>query len=90
MEQQPKVEEIVDREETKNSTKNPIEEDKDAILIQLLEETTWVNGTNVATKLAIKENDKKEENTDKELVPEEFHDYLDIFSEEKAHPFPEP
>ena len=26
----------------------------------------------------------------KELVPKEFHDYLDIFSKEKAHQFPEP
>ena len=63
MEQQPKVEEIVDKEETKNYTKNPIEEDKNAILIELLEETTWINKTNVATELAIKENDKKEEKT---------------------------
>ena len=55
------------------------------ILIELLEETTWINKTNITTKLAIKENNKKEEKTDKELIPEEFHDYLDIFSEEKAH-----
>ena len=61
MEWQPKVEEIVDEEETKNYMKNPIEEDKDAILIELLEETTWINKTNVAMELAIKENDKKEE-----------------------------
>ena len=40
MEQQPKVEEIVDKEETKNYTKSPIKEDKNAILIELLEETT--------------------------------------------------
>ena len=84
-EQQPKVEEIVDKEETKNCTNNPIEEDKNAILIQLLEEATWINKTNVATELAIKENNKKEEKTDEELVPKEFHNYLDIFSEEKAH-----
>ena len=67
MEQQPKVEEIVDKEETKNHTNNPIEEDKDAILIDLLEGVTWINKTNVATKLAIKENDKKEEKTNEEL-----------------------
>ena len=70
--------------------KNLIEEDKDAILIKLLEETTWINKTNVATELAIKENNKKEEKTDEELVPKEYHEYLDIFSEEKAHQFPEP
>ena len=88
MEQQPKVEEIDDKEETKNYMKNPIEEDKDEILIKLLEKATWINKTNVATELAIKENDKKEEETDEELVPKEFHEY--IFSEEKAHQFPEP
>ena len=89
-EQQLKIEEIVDKEETKNHTNNLIEEDKNAILIELLEESTWINKTNVATELAIKENDKKEGKTNKELVPKEFHDYLDIFSEEKAHRFPEP
>ena len=85
MERQLKVEEIADKEETKNYTKNPIEEDKNAILIELLEGTTWINKMNVATELAIKKNNKKEEKTDKELVPKEFHEYLDIFSEEKAH-----
>ena len=90
MKQQLKVEEIVDEEETKNYTKNLIEEDKNVILTILLEETTWINKMNVATELAIKENNKIEEKTDKELVPKEFHDYLDIFSEEMAHRFPEP
>ena len=85
MEQQPKVEEIVDEEETENYTSNPIKGDKNTILIELLEETTWINKINMATELAIKENDKKEEKTNEELVPKEFHDYLDIFSEEKAH-----
>ena len=90
MEQPPKVEEIIDEEETKNHTNNLIEEDKNVILIKLLEETTWINKTNIVTGLAIKENDKKEEKTNEELVPEESYDYLDIFSEEKAHQFPEP
>ena len=31
---------------------------------------------NVATELAIKENDKKEEKTDEELVPKELHAFL--------------
>ena len=90
MEQQPKVEEIIDKEEVKNHTNNPIEEDKNMILIKLLEAMTWIKKTNVVTELAIKENDKKKEKTNEELVPEEFHDYLDIFCEEKAHRFPEP
>ena len=69
---------------------NLIEEDKDAILIELLEEMTWINKMNVATELAIKENNKNKEKTNEELVPKEFHDYLDIFSKEKAHQFLEP
>ena len=81
MEQQPKVEEIVDKEEIKNHTNNPIKEDRKGILIELLEDTTWINKTNIATELAIEENDKKEKKTDKELVPEKFHNYLDILSE---------
>ena len=87
---QPKVKEIVDEEETKNYTNNSIEGDKNTIFIELLEESTWINKMNMATELAIKENNKKEEKTDEELVPKEFHDYLDIFSKEKAHQFPEP
>ena len=63
---------IVDEEETKNHTKNLIKEDKNMILIELLEETAWINKMNIATELAIKENDKKEEKTDKELVPEDI------------------
>ena len=62
-EQQLKVEEIIDKEENKNCTNNLIEEDKNTILIKLLEETTCINKMNVATELAIKENDKKEEKT---------------------------
>ena len=88
MEQQLKIEETINKEELKNHMNNLIEEDKNAILIELLEEMTWINKTNVVTELAIKENDKKEKKTDEELVPEEFHNYLDIFSEEKAHQFP--
>ena len=67
-----------------------MEEDGETILIELLEGITWINKTNVATELAIEENSKKADKTDEELVPEEYHNYLDIFSEEKAHRFPEP
>ena len=31
-------------------------------------------------ELAAEENQKKEEKTDKELVPQEYHEYLNIFS----------
>ena len=73
-----------------NRTTNRLETEEKEMILRELNETTSINKINVATELAIKENSKKEEKTDKELVPEEFHKYLDIFSEEKAHRFPEP
>jgi hypothetical protein len=39
-------------------------------------------------ELATKENSKKTDKMDKQLVPVEYHKYLDIFSKEKAHRFP--
>jgi hypothetical protein len=45
--------------------------------------------TNIATELAIEENSKKIDKMDKQLVPAKYHRYLDIFSKEKAHHFPE-
>jgi hypothetical protein len=49
----------------------------------------WIHKTNIAMELAIKENSKKQDKTDERLVPAEYHEYLDIFNEEKAHHFPE-
>ena len=48
----------------------------------------WINAqSNMATDLAIKENTKKDDLTTKEIVPPEFHNFMDIFSEEKANQF---
>jgi hypothetical protein len=79
----------VDKEGTKNRMTSPIEEDKMGVYIKLLEADVWIHKTNIATELAIKQNSKKIEKTNKELVPEGYHKYLDIFNEEKAHQFPE-
>jgi hypothetical protein len=49
----------------------------------------WIHKTNIATELAIEENSKKQNKTDEQLVLVEYHEYLDIFSKEKAHCFPE-
>jgi hypothetical protein len=87
-EQQPKIEEVVDDKEPKNWTTLPIVEDKLGVYIELLETDVWIHKTNIATELAIGENSKKQDKTDKQLVPAEYHEYLDIFSEEKAHRFP--
>jgi RNase H-like domain found in reverse transcriptase/Reverse transcriptase (RNA-dependent DNA polymerase) len=58
------------------------------VYIEVLETDVWIHKTNIATELAIKENSKKQDKTDKQLVPAEYHEYLDIFSKEKAHRFP--
>ena len=57
--------------------------------MELLDKEIGINKINVATELAIEENKKKTEKTDKELVPEEYHEYLDVFNEAKAAQFPE-
>jgi hypothetical protein len=58
------------------------------VYIELLETDVWIHKTNIATKLAIEENSKKTDKTDTQLIPAEYHKYLDIFSKEKAHRFP--
>ena len=82
------IEEQPDEEEWKTWTRNSINKNMNAIFMELLDKEMEINKINIATKLAIKENKKKAEKMDKELVPEEYHEYLDIFSEEKAARFP--
>jgi hypothetical protein len=66
-----------------------LEKDKWGVYIKLLETDVWIHKTNIATELAIEENSKKMDKMDEQLVPVEYHKYLDIFSKEKAHRFPE-
>ena len=83
------MEELPDKEELKNRTLYLTNKDLNAVLLELIEEGIQINKVTIATKLAAKENWKKEEKTDKELAPQEYHEYLDIFSKEKAARFPE-
>ena len=83
------MEELPDKEELRNRTLYPTNEDLNAILLELMEESIQINKVTIATELATEENWKKEEKTNKELIPQEYHEYLDIFSEEKAARFPE-
>jgi hypothetical protein len=80
---------VKDNDKPKNRMTLPIVEDKLGVYIGLLETDVWIHKTNIATELAIEENSKKQDKMDKQLVPAEYHEYLDIFSEEKAHCFPE-
>ena len=50
----------------------------------------WINAkSNLAMDMAIKANLKKKEILVTKLVPLEYHEFLDIFDEEKANRFPE-
>jgi hypothetical protein len=94
---EPTITEEEDQDEWKTRTLNPIDEDTDNnILISYLEEMEdeelWINAkTNVAVELAIKESEqeKKPEITTKELVPEDLHEFLDVFDEKQADRFPD-
>ena len=80
-----------DQEATKNHSSNPLS-DTDTILLELLdtEDEVWINtNTNMATSLAAEANSKKPELTPEQLVPKEYHEYLDVFNEEKANRYPE-
>ena len=83
------VEEETDQENWKNHTINLIEELDDEeignmVLISYIEEEmktkVWINVKgNMATELAIKENEKEAKLTNKELVLDDLHKYLDVF-----------
>jgi hypothetical protein len=53
-----------------------------------MENKIWINSKdNLATKLAAEANQKKPDLTPEQLVPLEYHEYLDIFDEDKANRF---
>jgi hypothetical protein len=55
-----------------------------------MENKLWINSKeNLATKLASEANQKKPDLTPEQLVPQEYHDYLDIFDKDKANQFPD-
>ena len=83
------IKEQTDEEEQKTQTRNQTSKNKNTIFLELLDKEIGINKINVATELAIEENKKKTEKTDKELIPKEYHKYLDVFNKEKAARFPE-
>jgi len=54
-----------------------------------VEEIWDINALTKSTVLAAQENAKKETRTLEEMVPEEYHKYLDVFSEKEATQFPQ-
>ena len=84
-----------DEEDHLNSTQNPLDNNDLALLVSSITDEmdtdTWINAKmSMATEIQPELNLKKEEVPLREQVPKEFHDFLDIFSEEKAARFPEP
>ena len=88
------LEEEDDEDEWKNRTINWLNEDETSILLATLmgqmETDIWINAkTNLAMDMAIEANLKKKDVPVKELVPPEYHEFLDVFNEDKANRFPE-
>ena len=82
-----------DKEEYLNATQYPI--DELSLLIAAItgdtEEEIWINSKlTMATQIQADLNAKKKVLPIEEQIPEEFHEFLDIFSEEKAAQFPKP
>ena len=86
----PTMMEEVDEEEFMNRTINILDTDEEHVLetIQEYHQGIWINKTNMATELAMAENLKKKTLPLKEMIPKEFHEYLDIFDKQKANRFP--
>ena len=83
-----------DREEYLNSTQNPLDKSDLAILVSSItgemDNNIWINAkTSTATEIQAELNRKQKDLPLEEQIPEEFHDFLDIFSEKKAARFPE-
>ena len=77
----------IDKEEWMNRTINALDTTQEHILESMEEyvQEIWINKTNLATELAMVENLKKTELPIEEMIPKEFHKYLDIFDEQKAN-----
>ena len=84
------IEEIPDDNEWKNQTINSIDDDMDLLISYIngnMERNVWINAksaTATATKMQAEINLKKKILPLEEQIPKEFHNFLDVFSEEKA------
>jgi Reverse transcriptase (RNA-dependent DNA polymerase) len=77
-EQQPKIEKVADNEEPRNKTRW---ESISNYWRQMCGSTRPTSQWNLLLMKIVRK-------TDKQLVPMEYHEYLDIFSKRKAHHFP--
>ena len=85
----PSILKEIDEEEWMNRMINILDTTEEHILESMEEyiKTMWINKMNLATELAMAENLKKTELPVEEMIPKEFHEYLDIFNKQKANRF---
>ena len=87
--------EVLDKEEYLNRTQNILDKSEESPAVSFINvnskiEPIWINAkTNLAMDMAIEANKKKEKLSVKEMVPPEYHEFLNIFDEGKANWFPE-
>ena len=82
--------EEVDPQEQENRTLHPTLTEDTILEYFGMDNEIWINAKMTsATDLAAAANSKKPELTSKEIVPKEYHKFLDVFDEEKANRFPE-
>ena len=84
-----------DKEEHLNSTQNPLDDSEISLLTSSItgdtDNSVWINSkSTTATRIQAEINLQKKVLPLEEQVPKEFHEFLDVFSEEKAARFPEP
>jgi hypothetical protein len=85
----PSIEEIPDKEEPLNSTQQPLDDNKLSVLVSTItgdmDDAIWINSkSTTATRIQAEINLQKKVLPLEEQVPKEFHEFLDVFSEEKA------
>ena len=90
------MEEEEDKDEHLNRTQYPLEEEDGlAVLVAAITGNTdndeWINSkSTTATRIQAEINSQKKIIPLEEQIPKDFHEFLDVFSEEKAARFPEP
>jgi reverse transcriptase-like protein/integrase-like protein/chromodomain-containing protein/p58 integrase-like protein len=90
----PSIEEIPDEEEPLNSTQQPLDDNELSVIVSTItgdmDDAIWINSkSTTATRIQAEINVQKKVLPLEEQVPKEFHEFLDVFSEEKAARFPE-
>ena len=82
------IEEIPYDNEWKNQTINSIDDDIDLLISHIngdMDRNVWINAKSItAMEIQAEINLKKKVLPLEEQIPKEFHDFLDVFSDEKA------